>query len=127
MAVELLFLSAERFCPPQFTVRSAVKNVRLSTIDADRRRKDRNVAGAHTESPEHNRVALPDPAIGDESPEQGREVHEPRVKSKDLRGECLRGKWTEDCFERRAQMCKASHVNRVVWQQELIDQVEREE
>jgi len=27
------------------------------------------------ESPEHNRVALPDPAIRDQSAEQGREVH----------------------------------------------------
>jgi len=36
---KLLFLLTENLRPPQFTVKSAVKNVCLRTIDADSRRK----------------------------------------------------------------------------------------
>jgi hypothetical protein len=40
------FLRMESFRQPEFTVRSAVKSLRLSTIDADRRRKGRSASAA---------------------------------------------------------------------------------
>jgi hypothetical protein len=44
---------------------------------------------AHRQRADHDCVALPDPAVGNQAAEQRREIHETAVETEDLRGERL--------------------------------------
>jgi hypothetical protein len=85
------------------------------------------MAPAHRQRTDHDRVALPYPAVGDEAAEQRREIDETCVETKDLRCERLRRKRTHHGFDGRAESRESGDVLHVAGQQQLVHHVQHQE
>ena len=89
--------------------------------------RHRQVPAGHRQRADHDGVALPDPAVGDQAAEQWREVHEARVEAEDLRRERLRRQRPDHGFDRGAKSREPDDVLDVPRQQQLVHHVEHQQ
>ena len=82
-----------------------------------------DVARRHRDRAQHHGIALPDPAIGDQPAQQRREIHQPGVQAKYLRGKRLGGQGPAHGLQRAAELRESRHVLDVPGQQQLIHHV----